>query len=83
MGDIFFLNKTYSSPGLGPGIAPNAGIAPAASKGEVFGSITFLLRMVVSQGMPRTRGPLLGPHIVGWIAQGPTAKQRRRESKQP
>ena len=23
-----------------------------------------------------------GPHIMGWIAQGPTAKQRRRESKQ-
>ena len=38
-----------------------------------FELITFLL---VLQGMPRTRGPFGGPHIVGWIAQGPTAKHK-------
>ena len=37
--------------------------------------------IVVDQGMPRTRGLLGGPHIMGWIAQGPTAKQRQQESK--
>ena len=29
------------------------------------------------------KGASGGPHIMGWIAQGPTAKQRRRESKHP
>ena len=45
VGDIFG-SKPYSSPGLGPwqaGIAPNAGIAPTASRGKVPLDVTVLL----------------------------------------
>ena len=31
----FGVNQTFKAQGQAPGIAPNAGIAPAASKGEV------------------------------------------------
>ena len=33
-----------------------------------FPGISLSLGIVVDQGMPRTRGLLGGPHIVGWIA---------------
>ena len=83
VGDIFGNEPFFKSRIRPLALHPMLALAPAASKGEVFGFITFLLRIVVGQGMPRTRGPLGGPQIVGWIAQGPTTKQRRRESKQP